>query len=266
MPVTHRPPTTPHATHDLVLLAAAADRHADAGLRSAAEAQLAACPDCAALASDLRSLAAGLADLPSSRPAPRDMRLSVEQASRLRRGRLWRVLLRPFGTAGLPGLRPLAATLTTLGLAGLLMTAIPLGLGAGSASMALPGSRAVDTNAGEAGVPGGSVTPAAAASSSTAYGPDATPTTPQAAESQAPASLDSAGAQASPGAVFSDVAVKGATGSDSHGYLTNAPPSSTTRDAASPLGGVPPLAVVSVALLAVGLALLSLRAVARRVD
>ena len=261
MPVTTRRPTTPHSTHDLVLLAAAADRNADPGLRAAAEAQLATCQDCATLAADLRALAAGLGDLPATRPAPRDMRLSVEQAARLRRGGLWRTLLRPFGAAGLPGLRPLAATLTTLGLAGLLITAIPLGIGGGSASQALlPGSRTVGTTAGEAGASSGGLTPLATASAAN-YGPDATPITPQAAES-----VDSAGPGASLGATTTDLAVKGATGSDAHGNFGYTAPSNGTRDTTGPLSGIPPLTVVSVALLAVGLALLSLRVVARRVD
>ncbi|HET9681517.1 MAG TPA: hypothetical protein VFP19_05700 [Candidatus Limnocylindrales bacterium] len=137
MPIDRPPLAAPHASHDLLLIAAAADRDADASLRSAAADQVASCVECAALADDLRVLVTGLADLPPAQPTPRDMRLSAAQAARLRRGGLWRRLLRPFGTEGMSGLRPLAATLTTLGLAGILLSALPAGLGFGMGGAAV---------------------------------------------------------------------------------------------------------------------------------
>lgn len=155
------PPATLHSTHDVLLLAAATDRDPAPALRAAAAAQVAGCSQCAALATELRSISIGLAALPQTRPAPHDMRLSPEQAARLGRGRAWRRLLRPFGEGGLPGLRPVAAALTTLGLAGVLLTAIPLGLGTmGSALSPTSGDSSAPGRASYSGAPA----PGAAAS------------------------------------------------------------------------------------------------------
>jgi len=108
-------------------------------------ADLAACPDCVALHSDLVAIAAALPD--AAIPArPRDYRLGPADAARLRRTG-WRRWLAAVGTSrdtvtrplaiGLTTLglaRPLAIGLTTLGLAGLLLTALPSLPFAGTAS------------------------------------------------------------------------------------------------------------------------------------
>jgi hypothetical protein len=255
MPVTSDRPTTPHATHDLVLLAAAADRDADPGLRSAADSQIAGCDECASIAADLNVIVAGLAGLPATRTAPRDMRISGEQAARLRRGRLWRALLRPFGAAGLPGLRPLAATLTTLGLAGLLLTAIPLGL-PGSGSAALAPTTGKDLGLSEASQPSSAPVP---------LGPGYTVSTPRAMSTASDAAAGPPStAQPSSGDQFGGIADRATN--QASGRTAFGPAREATRDLAGPLSGVPPLAVVSLGLLAVGLALISLRVLARRVD
>ncbi len=120
-----------HADHDLLLIAEFATGEASAEQGAAATAQAAACADCATLADDLRALSLATAELP--RPArPRDFSLTPEMASRIRR-RGWRRLLAAFGTPRFELVRPLAAGLTTLGLAGFLLGALP-GLGGSPAA------------------------------------------------------------------------------------------------------------------------------------
>jgi hypothetical protein len=108
-----------HATHDLFVIAAAADRDADAATRASAATQMADCQDCAALFADLRSISDGLTSLPRTIPVTRDFRISPERAARLRSGG-WRRLVDGFGRG--PSLRPLASAFTALGVAGLLLT------------------------------------------------------------------------------------------------------------------------------------------------
>ena len=128
-----------HADHDLLLLASAVDRDADATLRAAARFQVESCPDCAATFADLQAASVALAAMPRSAPIPRDARISPEVAARIRGDRGWRRALRWVRNPSLPNTRPLAAAFTTLGLAGLLLTAflpggIAVGLGGGGAA------------------------------------------------------------------------------------------------------------------------------------
>ena len=113
---------TSHAAHDTLLIAALAADDLTGAARSDAETRLAACPECAALHADLVAIAAATTALPA--PArPRSFTLAPEQAARLAPSP-WRRLLA--GIGGPTGFaRPLAATFTTLGIAGLLLTALP---------------------------------------------------------------------------------------------------------------------------------------------
>jgi hypothetical protein len=111
---------TDHAAHDLDVLAAAADRNVDDTTRIAAERQAAECRDCAALFVDLRLISSGLAGLPKELPVPRDFRITPERAAKLRPAG-WRGVLQGLLGSG-PSLRPFATALTTLGVAGLLLT------------------------------------------------------------------------------------------------------------------------------------------------
>jgi hypothetical protein len=109
--------STDHAGHDLLLVAEAADRG------NVLPAGLIDCSDCRALQADLRALAAATPE--SALPArPRDLRLSAADAARLRRP-AWRRWLADIGTSRDAVTRPLAYGLTTLGLAGLLISAGP---------------------------------------------------------------------------------------------------------------------------------------------
>ena len=237
------PPATPHSTHDLLLLAAAVDRHPDDATRAADADQVARCAECAALAAELRAVSTGLAGLPASRRAPRDMRLSGERAAQLRRGRIWRRLLRPFGAEGLPGLRPLAGALTTLGLAGILLTALPLGFPAsGGASLDAVGNPVAGPTArdNEAGAP----VPAVTSDPGAEGGP------------KVPASPPPAMAGDSGGNEYS----KATAGSV--GGLVTSPPSAPAADGTGMR--LPPLGIVSVILALAGLGLFGVLLAARR--
>ena len=115
--------TDPHPAHDRFLVAALASGDLGGDERDRADALLAGCADCAQLASDLRSIAAATARLPVP-PRSRDFRLTAERAARLRPAG-WRRLLAAFAGPRLAFTRPLATGLTTLGIVGLLLAALP---------------------------------------------------------------------------------------------------------------------------------------------
>jgi hypothetical protein len=111
-----------HATHDQTLIAG----HAAGDLTNldtaAAAALLSTCSTCAELHRDLVAISTATRALPQSAHAPRDFRLTAEQAARLRRGSWLRGLLRPFASAR-SATRPMAAAFTSFGVAGLLVAA-----------------------------------------------------------------------------------------------------------------------------------------------
>jgi hypothetical protein len=117
--------TTAHPDHDTILVAALAAGDLADLPRADAETLVAACPDCATLHADLLAIAAATRALPA--PArTRDYRLTAEQAERLRPSGMRR-LVEAFGSSRLAVTRPLAVAFTTLGIAGLLLSAIPAG-------------------------------------------------------------------------------------------------------------------------------------------
>jgi len=138
-----QPNSADHAQHDLLIIAALADRGATGDEADLARAQIAACSDCAALHADLVSLATATRQLPPIE-RPRDFRLRPVDAQRLRPN-LVRRLFGSFGTPRDGFSRPLAAGLTTLGLAGLMLGILPgtLSLG-GATSGGAPASTAMD--------------------------------------------------------------------------------------------------------------------------
>jgi len=247
-----------HSTHDLHLIAAAADRDTDELTRTAAERQIAGCGDCAALFVDLQAIAAGLGSLPRSLPVTRDFRLSPEQAARLRSGG-WRRFVQGFSRA--PSLRPFAAAITTLGVAGLLLTvALPnaerlLPVGAGGAPAAAPevlsgqGAPAPSAAPAAQGPAAGGVTksPNAAGSPPADYGTSGQAISPVPAGSPPPLANE-------PGATGDRMAYGGA----------GASPGATALDtqAGQPVAPIPPsspsalLPWASLALVIIGLGLL----------
>jgi hypothetical protein len=240
-----------HASHDLLIIAAGADRDADDATRAAADRQAAECADCSELSADLRSIASGLRELPRSIPVPasRDFRISPDQADRLRRWSGLRRLLRPFGAGSAPSLRPLATAFTTLGIAGLLFTVLLpgfLNVGSGGASPALA--------------------PAAIGAGATEQSNDKSllsapsPGLPAAGATSAPAEVSGPGA--------ATAAPASSTASDAFNSARSAAP--TAQAAPAPVVAESPaspwsfVTVLSLALLGIGVALLLLRLVANR--
>lgn len=156
--------STDHDTHDLLLVAAQAAGDIDARDLSRAELQVTGCVACAELRDELVAIAAATTRLPA--PArSREFTLSQDDAARLRRPSLRRLLVDLAGPHGLIG-RPIATAVTSLGVAGIILaSAGTLGsLGAAGAAPA-PGvdsfapseNRSLDTPAPEGviGVQGG---------------------------------------------------------------------------------------------------------------
>lgn len=118
-----------HHRHDPVLVAAAVG-HALAGPDAGLASSWRACPECARLHRDLTRIAVALPMTWTPR-RPRDYELGDADARRLRSGG-WRGWWARIGTARDTVTRPLAAGLTTLGVAGLLVAAVPGAVGAGA--------------------------------------------------------------------------------------------------------------------------------------
>lgn len=139
------PLATAHPTHDLLLVAAWASDDLDGAARTAAAELVTGCAECATLATDLRALAAATRALPPAR-RPRDFALSPADAARLSPRGLRRFLAALAAPRSLS--RPLAAGLTTLGVAGLLLAALPgilpVGMGGAAAPEAPKGGQAVE--------------------------------------------------------------------------------------------------------------------------
>ncbi len=119
----------PHARHDFDLVVAAAADDLAGSDRDRAADLMASCAECALLAADLRVIADSMRALGSVftapiAPAPRDFRLSDQDAARLGRS-----AGPPFGRTRVPRswARGLGGALATLGLVGLLVSAVPLG-------------------------------------------------------------------------------------------------------------------------------------------
>jgi hypothetical protein len=133
-----------HADHDPLAVAAHAAGDATGSELDDALALVAACPDCAALHHDLRSIAAALPDLPAP-VRTRDFRLTPEQAASIRPAG-WRRLLAPLAGPRFAFAGPLGTGLATLGIVGILAAgAVGMPL-AGTA--AAPGDAAAGTAAG----------------------------------------------------------------------------------------------------------------------
>jgi hypothetical protein len=114
------PNVSDHARHDAALIAGHAAGDLTDVDRARAEALLTECGTCGDLRRDLVAIAAATRSVPAPATLTRDLRLTPEQAERLRRGSWLRTLLRPFGAPGSP-IRPMATAFTSLGLVGLVV-------------------------------------------------------------------------------------------------------------------------------------------------
>jgi len=251
------PGASSHPSHDLTVLAALSDPDAAPADRAAAETLAGSCPTCAAIVADVQALRAALRDLPPAIAVPRDFRLTPDQAARLRRGSAWQRLLRPFGAGGIAGLRPLGAALTTLGLAGILLTASPL-----VPSAAAP--RDAST-----GVFGASVGPGALAPASAPVAPPSSVTKQQGAGPNNGGDTGAGqGDEASPSGgpqTVLPVAGSASQAATTAGGAGGMAPAGPTESFGGGLGGgLSPLTWLSLATLLAGLAILGLRLAARR--
>jgi hypothetical protein len=214
-----------HPTHDLLLVAAWASDDLDGAARAAATELVDGCSACAALASDLRALAIATRSLPPAR-RPRDFGLSPADAERLRPHGLRRFLAALAAPRSFS--RPLAASLTTLGVAGLLLASLPGVLPFGVAGA--PGAARGNDNEQVAPLDGDVGAPAPSGAPGLSFGDD----------------RDTAGGDADP--------AQG--GDDGHG--------APAIDAAVGDSGPSVLVVLSGPLLIVGLGLFALRWTGRR--
>jgi hypothetical protein len=135
-----QPNSSDHARHDLLAVAALADRDATGEEAVRAQAQVDACTECATLHAELVGLASATRQVPAIE-RPRDFQLRPEDAKRLRSNR-FRRLFGSFGTARDGFSRPLAMGLTTLGIAGLMLGILPGTLSFGGAASAPGGPEA----------------------------------------------------------------------------------------------------------------------------
>ena len=270
-------PTTTHAAHDTMLVAALADHSLPQAERDVAEAMVAGCRACADLHADLMALRVATVAMPT--PArPRDYTLTADDVVRLRPNG-WRRLVAAFGTARDTFSRPLAVGLTTMGLVGLLVASLP-SIMSGSATS---GSGTLTTVG--AGVPGA---PFQAPATNAESGNSSAVPAAAAAPTPAPSGqkdVDTAGPIPTTGGFSGNTSPPGtgfSTGQPDRNLASAAP---STGDAAvvgkgaSPtpatlgdlaLSGaagqprIPPLAIVSGLFLMVGLGLFAIRRGARR--
>jgi hypothetical protein len=137
---------TSHADHDALLVAALAADDLAGTDRDHATSLIETCAECMTLHDDLVAIARATASVPPPiATRPRDFRLTPEQAARLRPSG-WRRALGAFASPRLAFTRPLGIGLTTIGLAGVLVTNIPLGFGSASSAGAAPMSASQGTS------------------------------------------------------------------------------------------------------------------------
>jgi hypothetical protein len=253
-----------HVSHDLLLVAAHVAGDATPQEADRAAALLAGCPECREVAADLASIARASRTLPAP-PRARDFRLSPEQAARIRNrsilDRVAAALLAPRGVG-----RALAPTLMTLGLAALMISALPGSLGqaasmgprdAGDRVVTGPSAPAAFDSAGETGAPVPAGAPEVAKSSSV---PTAAPT---AGAIAAPVTGDSAlprasGRSASPAAGAQELAGGGRNAATSSASPVPAAPTDQTLFQLS-VQGPPPLLILAIVLFGAGTLLLVAR-------
>jgi hypothetical protein len=238
-----------------------AGREADA-----ARALVAECPACAALLADLRALASATTALPATR-RPRDFRLTQADAARLRPGG-WRQFLRRFGDPDLSFTRPLAMGLTTLGIAGLLLTALPGGFGFGSGGASIlstVGNRVTLPEAGGGAYygspPAASGILGAAPSPAIGMAPNTAPSAVESSPASGPPSGDRSGFTKSSGTADQGAQALPESAAPAERATLGPAAIASPPDAG---GGPSPLFVLSVVVLLAGLGLGGLRRAARR--
>lgn len=281
-------PPTDHARHDRLVVVRYLDRDPDllTGEVNQARALLASCPDCAGLATELQLISDATSRMLA--PArPRDFRLTPEQAAALGSGGLRRFLEAAGSAFRFGFLRPLAGAAVAIGLLLAVVGSLP-NLSAGTS--ALP---AADTSSHQQTVAGhASSAPAALATAApstsawrdmpSAYGPAATSAALNGSESATPSAINtskfaspdgSAQMATGPSAQPGDSQVSPSPGNGSalvpgstlpgvqRGSVTSVSGAETTRASES----ISPLVVLGALLATVGLVVIALNFVARRI-
>lgn len=166
----HLPSASPHAAHDMTLIAALAARTPDLTevQTAAAHDLLSSCDACTTLLADLVSLQTVLPTT-ATPSRPRDFTLTPADAARLRRDG-WRRFLGLIGSARDNVTRPLAVGFTSLGVAGLLLAGFSIFYIGGSTQARLSpvGAQVEQAAPAASGAPAAGGAPAA----SQAYGTD----------------------------------------------------------------------------------------------
>jgi hypothetical protein len=260
-----------HEQHDplLVVSLASGDLATDDRVRADAQSLVENCADCARLHDDVLALARATKALP---PAirPRDFQISPQQAARLRPAG-WRRFVAGLAGPGSPFSRQLGVGLATLGIAGLLIGALPsvqLGLGGSAAASAAPSAPAAGAPAFESSSQGAALLPAPQASAA----PSAGALTGVAGGDTSASTSPNYGTNASskPIRVEGDgSAQSSAAASQGSDRALEAPSATDRQGAATPAGessgsGPSGLVIVSTALLFAGVLVLLVRSLARR--
>lgn len=261
-----------HAQHDPLLVVSLAAGDLTGAERDLATSLVTDCGECATLQDDLLAIARATAALPTA-VRPRDFQLTPDQASRLR-PLGWRRFAAAFASPRLAMTRQLGIGLTTLGLAGLLVSALPtvnLGMGGAASAPSAPAAALQATEdtefSGESLASAAAPMPSAAASDAAASASlRTTSDTAQPSGSADPAAAPFATypdrSSASDGGTKGNVTAQGSRGAD-----VTAAPIQVERQgldqSATDQRGPSTFVVVSAILLAAGIALLIARRIAR---
>ena len=255
-----------HDQHDQLLVVSLAAGDLTGADRDRATSQIADCAECARLNDDLLVIARATAALPAA-VRPRDFQLSPEQARRLRPAG-WRRFVGAFASPRLAMTRQLGVGLTTLGIAGLMLSVLGSvnigGMSAGAAPAAQgPANESTTKDYTDTGL--GGAAPSAAAASS-----ELTPVFAGNQPSASPYTLGAPDASTTVRAQASDDGRGGAITvqrSQARPGATQAPDleGGLPAEVSAEEPGVSLIVVASVILLAAGIALLLARRIARRI-
>ena len=263
--MTSQRPAPDHASHDLLLVAAHVAGDTSAAEASRARELLAVCSECREIAADLAAITAASRRLPAVNRS-RDFRLTPEDAARIRGRSLWSRLvdglLAPRGVG-----RAVPAALMTLGLAALMVSAIPGFPSAASPAVRDSGERLLsapssgpttyDSGTGAEAASGGAPSPAKGAA-----GPSGAPNLAPPVVGDTAASPP-AGRGGSPVPAAQDGGTAAGAGPTTRpDSPAPAAPSDLSADEV-PSQGPPPLLVLAIVLVASGVVLIVARRMAR---
>jgi len=240
-----------HHDHDLALVAALAAGDAQGRDHTRATELVTSCTECALVRDDLVALASSLHSLPAPRRT-RDYRLTAEQAATLRPTG-WRRLLGAFGGTGFRFATPVGTAMATLGIAGLLLSAVPSSLPAGTTGDGTNSAAGAPAAASDAvilesavpslgyGLSGGSAIPDASPSAAAYASVNATWSSPRGWRHSSSTTASSRTRRRAAASVSAAAAASGASGSNASTSRSSRPQYPVTNAAITPrCSGVPP--------------------------